>query len=173
VDARDRATIKAERSFAGKEATEEGRQAIGACARRSPLIGSIDITPKLAKLFGVRTERTVRSRATGAIERLSPLDDRRRPYRELARLTPAKRITLQEIHEPTAFELALHGPADLWTTLPLRRTSGEPTQPGNPRDVDQHVAVVVALGQRHVTDPRAPAIVGTNAERCLGFDESR
>jgi hypothetical protein len=124
-------------------------------------------------LFGVQTQRAVRCGATGAVPRLTPLDDGRRPYRELAPLTAAKRITVQEIHQPTAFELALHGPADLWTTVPLRWTSGEPTQPGNARDIDQHVGVVVALRHRHVTDPRAPAIVRANAERCLGVDESR
>jgi hypothetical protein len=49
----------------------------------------------------------------------------------------------------------------------------QPAEPGDTRDVHEHVCIVGSLGQRHATQPRAPAVVGTNVERRLGLDEAR
>ena len=175
MDAGRRPATQRERALAGEEPSEERDQPV-ARRQRNVTVGGVGgprvyITSQSAKLGrGGAHERV--GRTVGPVQRLRPPIHCRRPHRELAALSTAQRIALQQPRELAAFELARHRPDDLRTARPPCRHGVQPAQSGDAHDVAQSVRVVSALVERHPAEPAAPAVVRRDAERALSLDEA-
>src|SRR4051794_30971139 len=107
----------------------------------------------------------------GVVGDCRPPRGRSGPNLEVPTLAGAQRKPFQDARELCAFTLARDAPKGLRARPPAGGLGRQMSEARTTLQIDQHVAVVEALGQLHRALPVATVVVGADREAAFGVDE--